>query len=388
MGRRATGTVEPRKTNIRLKFTHDGRRCVEPLDLPPTPPNIKAAQRLLAKILGAIEAGYYRRDDFFESSRPEAAQTFKEYAEEWLKTLTVEKSTLRSYRTALAASWYPTLGDKRLLQIRYTDLTKTIADRSKQVSGKTINNHLIVLRAVFETAVADNLIDERANPTAKLKNLKHQAPEPDPLEVEEKEAVLEHLRTRHHEQIWNYYDFAFHTGLRPSEQIALRWPDIDWRRRKAKISRARVDWEEKGTKTNTVREIDLNGRALAALTRQKVHTFMKRPNDEVFENPLTGRPWPDEQRQRRLYWTPTLRALQMRHRDAYQTRHTFATTLLMGGVNPAYIARQLGHASLAMVFKVYTRWIDGADKGAQAAMANAVLMGHNGGPLMAEEGLQ
>lgn len=102
---------------------------------------------------------------------------------------------------------------------------------------------------------------------------------------------------------------------------------------------------------------------------------MKRPEGEVFENPLTGEPWADEQRQRRAYWTPALRALGLRHRDAYQCRHTFATTLLMGGVNPAYIARQLGHASLAMVFKVYTRWLDGADKGAEAAKANAVLCG-------------
>ncbi|EJL26614.1 phage integrase family protein [Caulobacter sp. AP07] len=44
-----------------------------------------------------------------------------------------------------------------------------------------------------------------------------------------------------------------------------------------------------------------------------------------------------------------------RRRGAYQTRHTFATIPLMGGINPAYIARQLGHASLAMVFKVYAK---------------------------------
>ena len=45
----------------------------------------------------------------------------------------------------------------------------------------------------------------------------------------------------------------------------------------------------------------------------------------------------------------------------------------MGGINPAYIAKQLGHSSLAMVFKVYAKWIDQADKGAEAQKANAVL---------------
>jgi integrase len=56
------------------------------------------------------------------------------------------------------------------------------------------------------------------------------------------------------------------------------------------------------------------------------------------------------QAQQRCFWNPTLRALGLRHRDAYQTRHTFASTLLMGDSNPAWIARQLGHASTAMVF--------------------------------------
>ena len=61
----------------------------------------------------------------------------------------------------------------------------------------------------------------------------------------------------------------------------------------------------------------------------------------------------------------------------YQTRHTFASILLMGGINPAYIAKQLGHATTAMVHKVYAKWIDRADKGAEASRANAVMMGQS-----------
>jgi integrase len=45
----------------------------------------------------------------------------------------------------------------------------------------------------------------------------------------------------------------------------------------------------------------------------------------------------------------------------------------MGGINPAYIAKQLGQASLAMMFKVYAKWINRADKGAEAAKANAAV---------------
>ena len=34
----------------------------------------------------------------------------------------------------------------------------------------------------------------------------------------------------------------------------------------------------------------------------------------------------------------------------------------MAGANPSYIARQLGHTNANMLFRVYSKWIDGADK--------------------------
>lgn len=377
MGRRATGTVEPRASSIRLKFTHLGKRQVETLDLPPTPANIKAAERLLARIVASIDAGIYRRADYFEDAKSTGAHlTFREYSSQWLETIVVAKSTLRSYRTALEASWNPTLGDMVLQQIRHSDTARALASRAKVVSGKTLNNHLIVLRAVFAAAVADEIIPEKSDPTAKLKNAKHQAAEADPFDPEERDLILARMADRLPEAVWNYYEFAFYTGLRPSEQIVVRWPDIDWRHRTVKIHRAQVDGEEKNTKTSTAREIDLSDNALAALKRQKALTFMIDQEGVVFRNPNTGRPWAGEQVQRKRYFKPTLRALGIRERDAYQTRHTFATVLLMGGINPAYIAKQLGHATTAMVHKVYAKWIARADKGAEAARANAVMSGN------------
>jgi len=34
----------------------------------------------------------------------------------------------------------------------------------------------------------------------------------------------------------------------------------------------------------------------------------------------------------------------------------------MGGANPMWVAKQLGHANMAMVLTVYSKWIEGADK--------------------------
>ena len=38
-------------------------------------------------------------------------------------------------------------------------------------------------------------------------------------------------------------------------------------------------------------------------------------------------------------------------------RHTFASTRLIDGANPWYVADQLGHADVEMVFRVYGKFI-------------------------------
>ena len=58
---------------------------------------------------------------------------------------------------------------------------------------------------------------------------------------------------------------------------------------------------------------------------------------------------------------------------AYQTRHTYAANALAAGVNPAYIARQMGHKNAKMRFSVYAKWGDGADRGREKAKLEAAL---------------
>ncbi|SDX33704.1 Phage integrase family protein [Collimonas sp. OK242] len=134
----------------------------------------------------------------------------------------------------------------------------------------------------------------------------------------------------HSFRLANYFEFAFMTGMRPEELIALRWGDVD-----------------------------LVDRAIAVLHAQKAFTYMK--SAEIFENPVTVKPWHDERSQRDHYWKPTLKSLGSRAHRTYQTRHAYATTALMAGVNPTYISLQLGHANAKMPFTVYAKWIDSAD---------------------------
>ena len=56
-------------------------------------------------------------------------------------------------------------------------------------------------------------------------------------------------------------------------------------------------------------------------------------------------------------WRPTLEKLGIRYRPPYNCRHTYATIRLMSGMNPAFIAQQLGH-SVQMLLSTYARWLN------------------------------
>lgn len=59
----------------------------------------------------------------------------------------------------------------------------------------------------------------------------------------------------------------------------------------------------------------------------------------------------------RRVWRPLLLNLGLRVRRPYQTRHTAATLWLAAGENPEWIARQMGHTTTQMLFRVYSRFV-------------------------------
>jgi integrase len=50
--------------------------------------------------------------------------------------------------------------------------------------------------------------------------------------------------------------------------------------------------------------------------------------------------------------------LGIRYRRPYDMRHTYATAMLMAGVNPSMAAKQMGH-SVEIFLRTYAKWLDG-----------------------------
>jgi integrase len=56
-------------------------------------------------------------------------------------------------------------------------------------------------------------------------------------------------------------------------------------------------------------------------------------------------------------WPRILVRAKVRPRTVYQCRHTFARLAVEHGDTPQHIAAQLGHTSVEMVFRVYSKWM-------------------------------
>ena len=70
-------------------------------------------------------------------------------------------------------------------------------------------------------------------------------------------------------------------------------------------------------------------------------------------------------------WPRILKAADLHPRTLYQCRHTFARLAIEHGDTPQHVAAQLGHTSLQMLFRVYSRWLS-RPKGVLTGLERAI----------------
>lgn len=364
MGRTGSG-VEIRGNSIRLIFRVDGQRVAKMLKvngqaLAPTKANLKHAERVATEIREKIRLGIFTMSDYFtDGVDPQQGATVADQLEAFMDTLVAEHSTKAGYSSAVkfwksAQLKTRKLGEVPLRHLKYSDILTAIAARP-DLTGKTINNYVTVLREALELAVKDRVLSD--NPGAKVPRQSHQKDPPDPFSREESDKIIAKFAERHPGQAANMAEFWFWTGLRTSEIFGLKWDNVDLASGSILVAEANVRGQHKDrTKTNTARTVKLNSKALSAIERQKQHTYLA--GAEVFQDPRYLQAWVDERAFRRSFWTPVLKSLGIRYRRPYNMRHSYATALLMAGANHAWCAKHLGH-SIEMFQRTYAKWIDG-----------------------------
>lgn len=347
-----------RGNSAQIAFTYQGMRCRETIPIPPT----KAAQKeLILKrqaILYEISIGTFDYSKHFPHSKRASEfrkmrldrYTIKEALKSWLQRnqAKLQTSTLQDYNSAIYHHLIPTFGDLTIAELTASKVKEWLSELP--CSNKRKGNILTPLRQTFEELYHDEIIDK--NPLQRVKNLPNKTREPEPFTQEEITKILSELTG----QAKNLIQFAFYSGLRTSELIALRWQDVDFQNNRVFVRSAYVRGQLKNTKTKSGRrEVTLQPQAEEALFNQQ--DFTKQLNETVFHDPHTNQPWRNDQPIRKRIWIPALKKADINYRTPYQTRHTFASALLSRGENPLWVASQMGHEDWSMIIKVYGRWI-------------------------------
>lgn len=357
-----------RGKRIYLSFTYEGRRYREMLDDDPTPENLKFAEGLREKILREIKNGNFQFEKYFprsaksrEHAKKNPRQPISMALDEFMARarLTCQKSTLKDYQSSIDCHLKPTFGNFQLCDLTAEHIAQWIS--GLKITRKRVSNILVPLRMTTAHAITKRLIDEdpffRVPELGLFVNLDDGEEDTvDPFNPTEIQKILGAMKG----QVRNFFKFAFSTGLRTSELIALKWSDINRDNNTIKVQRAYVLQEMKKTKTSSgKRDVDLNAQAISALKDQGRYTGME--NDFIFHDPDTNKIWQGDGALRKKAWKPALELSGIRYRYPYQTRHTWASLALLAREPELYVAKQLGHANVEMVRRHYGKYIPGAD---------------------------
>ncbi len=374
--------LEPRGT-LFLDFRYSGRRCREYTALSDTPANRKRLQTVLVRIETQIAQGSFdyaatfparpaSQVDATADSRDAAriaavpdpvtavlktTPPFCQFVNQWVKEHEVEwrRSHLRTLRSTIEGHLLPHFSDKPVGQITRADVLafravlalKAGRRDERRLSNKRINGIIGPLKQVL-TDAAERF--EFPSPVATLKPLKIRKSDVQPFSLAEVDTILDTVRADYRD----YLLVRFFTGMRSGEADGLKWKYIDFERRLILVREAFVLGEDEYTKTDgSQRDIQMSTPVYEALKRQEAAT--RKLSDYVFCN-KQGNPIDNKNFTERV-WRPLLKHLGFDVRRPYQMRHTAATLWLAAGENPEWIARQLGHTSTQMLFKVYSRFV-------------------------------
>ncbi|OFE44244.1 site-specific integrase [Acinetobacter towneri] len=365
-------TIRERSGKLIADFRYMGIRCRETTNLEDNAYNRRILKKRLEQLQAEITLGTFEYEKYFpKSKRVEefkekrsqqiAVQTkvplFKEFTELWFKQKQIEWRDSYQQKVSIVIKNYliPAFGNQVLSKIKKSDLLNFRASLAKVTHGKDqtslkasrINQIMTPLRMILNDA-AERYDFE--SPYKNINNLKESKIEVTPFSLEEVHKILTAVR----EDFRPYYTIRFFTGMRTSEIDGLQWKNIDLQRREIHIREALVNGVLGGTKTyGSDRTIQMNDRVYQAFLQQK--SLNNGKSDFVFCN-RDGGPL-DYRLVNKRVWHPLLRYLGLKPRRAYQTRHTAATLWLAAGENPEWVARQLGHSTTEMLFRVYSRYI-------------------------------
>lgn len=304
----------------------------------------------------------------------------KDYMDHWLYTVKINEQKPASFdRVEQSCKYqiYPYIGDLQIQALTSDDIQHMLNEIAKTHSRSTVKKAYNNLNSCLNLGVARNEI--LRNPALAVSlptavSVSMPAKEVRSYTENEINAIVEECkRTYKNGNIANRYGYAFllilNTGMRLGEALYLKWKDVDLESRTIYIHgnvsehKNRTNGEADGyilaeqetPKTRrSIRYIDLNSKAVEALEHLK---GIIGDDERVIatENHTIVSP-----HNMHKYFHSILDRCYIKDVDdiIHSLRHTFATTLILKGVDIKVVSELLGHSDVGTTMRIYYHTIE------------------------------
>lgn len=260
----------------------------------------------------------------------------------------------------------------RFMRLRFNTILKlmNIKENSKvsKITKESVTNYhnnafkkykkntLISLNALLKSFLAfcesERFLSQNPYFSITLKNAQ-ETKEIEPFSLEEVKNLIENAPSL---RLKAFLAMAFLTGLRTGEQLALLWSDIDFKNKKINIDKSlNLSGAITSPKNKpSIREIDLLEPVEKILKELKA--------SEPANKKMIFLSIPKRTQDFQRAFKKLLKALNLKDRKLYTTRHTFASLMLSQGEEAMWISQTLGHKDLNTTYKTYSHYIPKQEK--------------------------
>lgn len=294
--------------------------------------NRSAAEKLLAK-RHTQKLEHRKLPENFRSK----AVTFQELSQDALLYSKAENSGKQTYELGLRIDQLlPVFGSRPAESIKKNEIVAWLSEQAaeRNWASSSRNRWQATFSLIFRVGIDNEKIER--NPAARIRR-KTEGNGRVRFLSDAEEAKLRSAIKRRFPEFLPHFLLSIHSGMRMSEQYSLLWNQVSFERRQIHLPK---------TKNGHPRTLPLNTIALAALKQ------MRGEDTPAGTTPVFPSTWTGDALQGSRGWFPT--ALEEAKIEGYTwhcNRHTFASRLVMAGVDLRTVAELLGHKTLQMIMR-------------------------------------
>jgi integrase len=300
--------------------------------------------------------------------------TFGAYlTSQWLpaKKLHLATSTYRGYERNVTRHILPALGRVGIRRLRYQQIEALYGqllepDEGKGLAPKTVYEIHLIIKGALADALRRGLVTRNVAVAAR-------APKQRSLQRTEGTSLTEGelrqlMRTAVDHRLFPLYWLTAMTGMRRNEVLGLRWPDIDFKKKRLHLNRGLVVvgyevHQTRGKTKNARRTIALDDTTLTILTGWRAFQAAEFaavgiPNEERWVFTDGGgeavHPHAVYEAFRRIVHNAGVPAIRF-----HDLRHTHGSLLIKDGIPVTVVSERLGHANIAFTMQTYQHVLPG-----------------------------